>query len=43
MSETPVQNWGEHSAYSGFGDEMPGDLPVLPDLSEADPKESSDG
>jgi hypothetical protein len=42
MSETPVKNWGEHSTYDGFGNEMPGDLPVHPDLTEADPKKEDD-
>lgn len=32
MSQTAVQNVGE-DAFSGFGDPMPGDMPVLPDLS----------
>jgi len=31
MSETPVQNWTTE-AFSGFGEPMPGDMPVIPEL-----------
>jgi hypothetical protein len=41
MSETPVQNVGE-DAFSGFGEPMPGDMPVLPDLPEATPYEGDE-
>lgn len=30
MSETPVQNVGEDNAFTGFGEDLVGDMPVLP-------------
>lgn len=38
MSETPVVNYTE-DAVSGFGDPLPGGIPVIPDLSPEPPPE----
>lgn len=44
MSEEPVANYTE-DAVSGFGDPLPGGMPVLPDLSPdpPDPPEGGEG
>ena len=36
MSELPVVNYTE-DAVSGFGDPLPGGIPVVPDLSTEEP------
>lgn len=42
MSEGPVVNYTE-DAVSGFGDPLPGGMPVLPDLSPEPPPEEGEG
>jgi hypothetical protein len=41
MSETPIVNYTE-DAVSGFGEPLPGGMPVVPDVT-ADPPEGGEG